>query len=534
MSARFRRSILIFLIGYFNIHPLWASPKYCAHLLTEEVAVSLANLREVINDTDNWGVRLRLEMDFAKKVSELAQDDPIEIQEILESLKFRFKNMKEGQVNSGYQTKEQAERRQQSNLLLHQPVDLSVEVETGISSSHLPRFDEQILLPKPREGHLDVGMMWSGNERFVAIRPTTEAQGHTSATTQIFDLQMRKVLDFSPEHGLMSSEGTLWAEFDHGQTVVSDFVTGKELRKVPGTLSLIKGPFLAQSLFTVQEGRTLWSHVQRGTFDVGQTYALSNDQSLLAFLDFGRLRIFRTATGNEVTVSTEWDYLEHSEAHTFTRGYYVFRQLGQSKIIFLDDLSIHDVPEDDPFVKLVPGTRWLRRGEASKASGTSHHFYNIPSLDHFSVKGLIVGESTNHMLFQDPSSIRTLVDMKTKSQKSLDVPYETILPGGRWLYLRETEADSALHAIYDLETEGSHILKFRGQIWPVPNSELWAFFDPNQGHSWLGYLENATNTHAELAKGHISPPGISPSGRYFVGVRGGQVVILARNDSSEF
>lgn len=512
-------------------------PSGCAELLTGDVVAQLARLRFEIYQTKDPALRERLRADFENKILELQRTSALQGLGMLQQLRLKLKSLGLMRSSLELETGEGTELSRQEAVLGRKRVQFDVHLLTDIPGQNLTQWDASHFRLVPRAGLMDTGVMWSGDDRYVAIRPQAIIAGNKSSgapgvassvgLTQIYDLQTKQRLKFSPLRGVMSRQGNLWAYVSDGHTIITDFVTDQVIARVPGELDLERGPFLENSFFVRVNTKIFWHHLQKGSFDIGYSYGYSLTKGRLAYLQDGRLRVVDLVTGEDVPLPRQWVDLQGSLVVTGRPDYFVFAAGPKYKILMLDDLSVYDVPDADPVFYLVPGTLWVNHPPSNSARRTEHTLTHLitrqkvtlgPSVYRTGVRGL--------MLYDDPGDTRSLVSFDPVNKRKFDFPATEISRDGRWLIAAVPVGDRYHYTIQDLKTDELYQFTIWGRAAPILGTELWTFLNFETSVAWVGRLGDSVTEPAILGRGIKNLPAPSRTGKYYLGIRDGNVAIL--------
>lgn len=510
----------------------------CAHLLirdntaVEKVVESLADLRRVIQATKSPALRARLEEDFQQKLQQLSGHDSQKRGEVSAELRLRLRKSEAPQF--GLKARDEIID-QQARILVDSPVKLRTALQTEIQSGRVTVRDASTWSSSTETRS---GVVWSEDESYVAIRLRPFSIEGPLEPVQIYHVPTQTRLDFAPRTGQMTSRGTGWAQDIGDEVVVFDFVTGALRGKAPGRMDPSLGPSSADSVFSRQGDESFWTHFDVGTFKIGKAFGVCQQSGTLAFVDEGRVRVLDIKTG-QYRLIPQLENVEASGALLSTDGFLMFKEAGQSKILFLDDETIVDlsphVPEGIKSVNHIPGSRQIYFYNPNPPAGTQGTLGIDQVVDLTSGRRLTLSPAVQRAL---PGRLIArarqtedwyVIDPKDGS-KAMPVPGRfTELLLDRWLVKRESTDPGFRYRIFDLHNNKNWDLRFAGHMSPVPGSDLWTFMQADGSFSWVSDLDHPENKSAALGRELWAYAGASPSGQYLVGDRDGRIVIFSRD-----
>lgn len=534
---RLSLSVLIFLgCGGFLSWPSFARAELfdaCSALLSSDPVASLAHLRWVISHTDDPTLKARLEQDFQAKFLEVTSGS---VDQAL-AIKLRLRNWVHEIANSQKQLNENLigdlNRAAQRVSLARPAVQLISELQTAIPANLLPRLDSKEFRKKPIVQVLDGGVMWGQDDQYMAVRPLSAPLSGESGVTHIYDLKTKQRLAFSPLAGIISETGHLWAYVQGGKTILTNFLNAATVATFNGEIDTANGPFLENSIFTrVGSQRVFWNHVMAGSIEVGSTYGFSAVDHRLVYIKDSKLHVVDTRTGLPQPRPFLGD-VELPDSAGWTQGYFVFKSNGQNLILFLDDLSLFEVPGNLTVSKVIPGTRWIRQGRvAGSSGGMAHYIYtDMDSGRQLEITGMLLREWAGYVLIDRGSAGRMLLDLKTAKLTALDRAFDTVSSDGRWLLAKSTEDSTISWSFYDLLHRQHYEFQLWGSVNLIPNTDLWIFQNFKNNLIWVSGLENYDAVTAQLAPSYKGAPGFSPTGRYQMGIKDGFVTVFSRGPS---
>lgn len=493
----------------------------------------LADLRLTIQNTGSQILRSRLESDFEQKLSELIRRDPRQEQYIRQQIRLRLKGLQRQSEKSVDSQVKKREVQKTAHLKLEDR--LRVQITTPVPSKRLQNWGTEDLRALPSGvGNSETGVMWSQDERYVALRYEVVKGRSQPTKTEIFDLQTGALVPHQTQNGLMASFGHLWGTQSNEQVEVRNFITGEKFGPFAVTRSLMSEDITPNYFITRgQTNDTVYTY-SKGPLEIGHYYGMSTSSGRVAFLDQGRLRIVDMATGLDLSTpqGVGNDLRRLSESTHGTKGYLIFADGDKPKILFLDDLSVHSLKDYGDSAATVEVLAFVGKNHPHVSFQYHADRYWLTNHDNgleISFAGFprpaIDGKVVSYDAARD---IWVLIDPATMSQQDIPGTYQEVI-ADRYLRSKTPNGSRSRYSFYDLKTGTEVSFNFNGKIDPVPGSDLFIFQEAG-GKTWLGLLDAGYFPQNQLKEGeiagHESIAGFSPSGKHFIAERDGKIVIL--------
>lgn len=503
--------------------------------LSPAVMNELADLRRQMQSSEDSAFVSRLETDFQRKVDEL-EAWGLPRARVLQLIRdvLRTKTMSE---DSEARRHEQKVHDQKEQLLQIIP-NFELIARTLLGPDDLQRFNDQGLRDNSNSSLSMSGVMWGGSEtgvdRYVALRPSTQKQ-----LTPIYDLESKLKLPYQPSRGLLSRTSPHFAEQIGDQFKIIDLRTLKTVHEgrgqIIGEADLLTDDFVVTKVHRRSvQGDVYWMHHRKfGSFDLGEYFGLSLKFQRLAFFHRGQLRVVDLNTGRDLPLSVELTVAEIPTDTFFRRDVYFFNRNGERKLLWLEDLSVHEIPQGRVKVEMLPGEPIMAYHQRVNSVDLVH-FKNLKTGHTEAVPGLsFVYNRDRKQVLVSPRSNEsvTLIDVVTWNRTELNQPYESFEGRGRFLYARVVKkAAGVKHFIYDIKNQQSKQIEYGGYLSPLATGDFWVMDEVNGKKSaWLTSFEELGQPLAPMGEGPHRT-GVSPSGRMFVQSFNQQIQILAIPD----
>lgn len=506
----------------------WGQRPRCQQLFQVSAIFDLAKLRQVINEVGGQEsvLRSRLKEDFDQKLQQLLSNHPQNREQLLGQLREALRDLG---LNENNDATDIQRIRQAQKAKIKPTVKLKKYLRTKIEAATLKIQDGKQILHPLRFEKPDTGVLWSSDERYVAIRPENLKNPGVNQPTQIFDLQTRLQISESPTHGFFAGTGHVWVTDADNQVRVTDIVSGKLLASFAGTTKRDPG-LVTDKYAIVYDGHTkLIKYYSGEIHNIGYHYGICQSCDVLAYVEHGRIRLVRLSTGQDLGID-----LGISGAHQknykkrHSEGFIKFEVSGKHKFIFLDDLVVRNSPMNSPHHLVIPGTHWTELTAEIKRVATQI-FTNHDTGKVIHVVGELMSSKEQKMIFKlEPSSRWVEIDFNNGTQRKIPGDFDE-MQTDRYLVKADDRNNGQIYRYHDLTTGQNFDFHFNGVVVPVPGTDLFRFKAESGSPSWLITLDNFEDRTATLNHAPSVRPGMSPKGTYFIAEDNGQIVILTQD-----
>lgn len=501
------------------------------HEISAAAIQELAQLRQEIIATGNAILKARLETEFQQKLNVITANDPDRRAQVIPQIQRQLRASRIDAVPDPGTEHRKLATRQRRQLTRELP-QLQLRLTTDIEFAKLPIRYDRFFGNALFDRHESSSVMWSHDERFVALRP--EPVGERPSPTLIYDFQVQKWLGFKPAHGgLTSDRGHYYAEAKDPRITITDLATEKTIGTFSGFFTAQRQHFTNRYLITANNGVS-------GTFgpyrlhlfgkdsiDLGEHFSLSESENRIAFFESGKLRIVDLMSGQDLDLpGTLRDVAPgHSTTPIPENDSMILTANQRRQILFLKDLSMYDLGDPKVTWTAVGGSKVVFR-EIGALGSRSIEFRNLETNQQLTIPadGMNVDpDSMQVVVHQKSRASSVVVNAKTWTATPIPINQAWFVAKGRILAAGPQSLRSGdPYELYNAET---------GEISYVPSgTDVQAVADSGyviiDGQLVIPTPSPQTKAAAVPIADAVSNVGTSPRGNYLVTEQDEKIVIL--------